>query len=135
MKYRIKDTDLDYENENSNKIYKKKSKNRRNTETNKTQDISNNNYYKINNTTSSKTKTKNDFEEDNTNPIYDFEGILNSIKNEENKDFIDEYKNNIIQVLIDLNKEDLKLFLNSKNILKKLIKKMKNGIIKKEKNN
>ena len=135
MKYRIKDTDLDYENENSNKIYKKKSKNRRNTETNKTQDISNNNYYKINNTTSSKTKTKIDFEEDNTNPIYDFEGILNSIKNEENKDFIDEYKNNIVQVLIDLNKEDLKLFLNSKNILKKLIKKMKNGIIKKEKNN
>ena len=134
MKYRIKDTDIDYDNEN-NKIYKKKSKNCKNTETNNTQDISNINYYKINNTSSSKIKTKNDFEEDNISPIYDFEGILNSIKNEENKDFIDEYKNSIIQVLIDLNKEEQKLFLNSKNMLKKLIRKMKNGIIQKGNNN
>ena len=128
MKYRIKDTDIDYDNEN-NKIYKKKSKNRRNTETNNTQDISNANYYKINNTTSSKIKTKNDFEED------DFENILNIIKNEENKDFIEEYKNSILQVLLDLDKEEQKIFLNSKNMLKKLIKKLKNGMIQKEKNN
>ena len=128
MKYRIKDTDIDYDNEN-NKIYKKKSKNRRNTETNNTQDISNANYYKINNTTSSKIKTKNDFEED------DYENILNIIKNEENKDFIEEYKNSILQVLLDLDKEEQKIFLNSKNMLKKLIKKLKNGMIQKEKNN
>ena len=128
MKYRIKDTDIEYDNEN-NKIYKKKSKNRRNTETNNTQDISNANYYKINNTTSSKIKTKNDFEED------DFENILNIIKNEENKDFIEEYKNSILQVLLDLDKEEQKIFLNSKNMLKKLIKKLKNGMIQKEKNN
>ena len=128
MKYRIKDTDIDYDNEN-NKIYKKKSKNRRNTETNNTQDISNANYYKINNTTSSKIKTKNDFEED------DFENILNIIKNEENKDFIEEYKSSILQVLLDLDKEEQKIFLNSKNMLKKLIKKLKNGMIQKEKNN
>ena len=128
MKYRIKDTDIDYDNEN-NKIYKKKTKKCRNTETNNTQDISNINYYKINNTTSSKIKTKNDFEED------DFESILNSVKNEENKDFIEEYKNSILQVLLDLDKEEQKIFLNSKKMLKKLIKKLKNGMIQKEKNN
>ena len=70
MKYRIKDTD-DYDNEN-NLIYKKKTKNCGNSDTNNTQDISNINYYKINNTTSSKVKNKNDFEEDKNSYIYDF---------------------------------------------------------------
>ena len=77
-------------------MYKKnKSKNCRNTEANNTQDISNINYYKINNTISSTIKIKNDFEEE------EFEIILNNVKNEENK---------VLQILLDLDKEEQKIY-------------------------
>ena len=146
MKYRIKDTDSDNENENNwnenekenenNKILNKKSKRWKIIETNNTQDVSNNNYnYKFNNTLSSRKKTKNDLEDENIIIINDYDNLLNSIKNEENKEFIESYKGSIIKVLNELNKEEQKIFLNDNNILKKLIQKMKKGVNLKEKNN
>ena len=146
MKYRIKDTDSDNENENNwnenekenenNKILNKKSKGWKFIETNNTQDVSNNNYnYKFNNTLSSRKKTKNDLEDENIIIINDYDNLLNSIKNEENKEFIESYKGSIIKVLNELNKEEQKIFLNDNNILKKLIQKMKKGVNLKEKNN
>ena len=131
MKYRIKDTDSDCENENdieNNKIQNKKSRGWKNTESNVTQDLSNNNYnYKFNNSLSSRIKSKYDLEEENVDMggTNEYENLLNSVKNEENKDFIDNYKKNIIKVLKELDKEDKKIFFNDKNILKKLLKKTK----------
>ena len=131
MKYRIKDTDSDGENENdieNNKIQNKKSRGWKNTESNVTQDLSNNNYnYKFNNSLSSRIKSKYDLEEENVDVggMNEYENLLNSVKNEENKDFIDNYKKNIIKVLKELDKEDKKIFFNDKNILKKLLKKTK----------
>ena len=135
MKYRIKDTDSDNERE-SNKIFTQKNKVCKNTESSTTQDFSNiNNNYKFNSTFSTRVKTKYDLDEDNFNQINqnDFDSILNNIKTDENKDFIDSYKNSIIEVLNDLDKEDQKIFLSSNHMLKKLIKKLKNGIFQKEK--
>ena len=134
MKYRIKDTDSDNEKE-TNKIINKKSGVNTNIEICNTQDISNiNNNYKFINTLSSRLKTKNDLEEE-TFLYEDIEKILNKIKTEDNKDFIDSYKNNIIQVLFDMDENEQKLFLNSNHMMKKLIKKMKKGIVKNEINN
>ena len=131
IKYRIKDTDSDGENENdieNNKILNKKSRGLKNTESNVTQDLSNINYnYKFNNSLSSRIKTKYDLEEENVDVggMDEYESLLNSVKNEENKDFIDNYKKNIIKILNELDKEDKKIFFNDNNILKKLLKKMK----------
>ena len=118
MKYRIKDTDSDNEKDNIKYSYKK-NKAFKNTES----------------TFSTRLKTKYDLDEDNLTPISqlnDFDLLLNNIKTDENKDFIDTYKNSIIQVLNDLNKEEQKIFLSSKQMLKKLIKSLKNGIFHKK---
>ena len=125
MKYRIKDTDSDNENViEYNKIVNKKSRGWKNNETNITQDLSNNNYnYKFNNTLSSRIKTRNDLEEENAGVagMKEYEDLFNSIKNEENRDFIDNYKESIIKVLNDLDKEEKKIFLNDYNAFKKLL--------------
>ena len=131
MKYRIKDSDSENEKENNKLNYK--SRITKNIETNNTRDISTNNCL-FNNTSSSNIKTKNFLEEENT-IMPDYDTLLNNIKNIENEEFINSYKNKIIQLLKDLDKDEQKLFLNSSHMLKKLIKKMKKGMIKKEKNN
>lgn len=127
MKYRIKDTDSDNEKEN-NKNQKAKSKATKNTENNNTQDITNINS-KSNNTYSSRVKTKNDMEEEKISVINDFETLLNNIKNDENKEFIEFYKNGILQVLNELDKEEKEIFLNSTDMFEQLIANLKAGIM------
>ena len=119
MKFRIKDTDSTQykakEKEKlNNKIYNLKNKKSRNVDINNNKDFSIN-YYGFNNTVSTHIKTKYDIDEENTIPDYDV--LLNSI----------------IQLLSDLNRQEQKVFLNSTKMLKKLINKMRKGIIKKEK--
>ena len=135
MKFRIKDTDSTQykakEKEKlNNKIYNLKNKKSRNVDINNNKDFSIN-YYGFNNTVSTHIKTKYDIDEENTMPDYD--ALLNSIKDDENRDFINSYRNSIIQLLSDLNRQEQKVFLNSTKMLKKLINKMRKGIIKKEK--
>ena len=137
MKYRIKDTDSDSEKENNkiNKIQTKKSRVCTNIETCITQEVNNVNNYKLVNIVSPRVKTKNDLEEEKSVLYDDIEKIINNIKTKENKDFIDSYKNSIIQVLSEMDKNDQKLFFNSTDMMKKLINKMKKGIIKHKKHN
>ena len=137
MKYRIKDTDSDSEKENNkiNKIQTKKSRVCTNIETCITQEVNNVNNYKLVNIVSPRVKTKNDLEEEKSVLYDDIEKIMNNIKTKENKDFIDSYKNIIIQVLSEMDKTDQKLFFNSTDMMKKLISKMKKGINKHKKNN
>jgi hypothetical protein len=135
MKFRIKDTDsTQYKAKKkeklNNNIYNLKPKKSRNVDTNNNKDFSINNYG-FNNTVSTHIKTKYDIDEENTMPDYD--ALLNSIKDDENRDFINSYRNSIIQLLSDLNRQEQKVFLNSTKMLKKLINKMRKGIIKKEK--
>jgi hypothetical protein len=135
MKFRIKDTDTvkDTKKEKeklNNNIYNIKLKKSRNVDSNNNRDFSINNYG-FNNTFSTHIKTKYDLEEENTMPDYD--AILNSIKDDENRDFINSYRKSIIHLLSELNRQEQKVFLSSKKMLKKLINKMKKGIILKEK--
>ena len=133
MKFRIKDTDsTQYKAKEklNNNIYNLKTKKSRNVGINNNKDFSINNYG-FNNTVSTHIKTKYDIDEENTIPDYD--ALLNSIKDDENRDFINSYRNSIIQLLSDLNRQEQKVFLNSTKMLKKLINKMRKGIIKKEK--
>jgi len=127
MKYRIKDTDSDNEKEN-NKNHNAKSKFAKNADNNNTQDVSNINY-KFNNTYSSRVKTKNDMEEEKINVINDFETLLNNIKNDENKEFIEFYKNGILRVLNELDKEEKEIFLNSTDMFEQLINNLKLGMM------
>ena len=137
MKFRIKDTDTNKnkgkeKDKLNNNIYNINLKKSRNVNANNNKEF-NFNIYGFNNTVSTHIKTKYDIEEENTMP--DYESLLNNIKDDENRDFINSYKNSIIHLLSNLNKEEQKVFLNSSKMLKKLINKMKKGIIKKEKKN
>ena len=142
MKYRIKDTDSDNENDNNynnniNTNYKNFIKQRsrvfKSGETNYSQDLTNS-CNKFNNLLSSGMKIKKSYEEDDINPIYDYESILNNIKNEENSEFIDSYKKVIIKVLNNLNRKEREVFLKSKFMMKDLIEKLKDGINFKDEN-
>ena len=135
MRFRIKDTDTDKDKckekeKLNNNIYNLKFKKSRNVNSNNNKDFNFNNYG-FNNTVSTHIKTKYDIDEENTIPDYD--ALLNSIKDDENRDFINNYRNSIIHLLSDLNRQEQKVFLNSRKMLKKLINKMKKGIIQKEK--
>jgi hypothetical protein len=133
MRFRIKDTDTDKDKGKeklNNNIYNLKFKKSRNVNSNNNKDFNFNNYG-FNNTVSTHIKTKYDIDEENTIPDYD--ALLNSIKDDENRDFINNYRNSIIHLLSDLNRQEQKVFLNSRKMLKKLINKMKKGIIQKEK--
>ena len=132
MKYRIKDTDSDNENDNINNIkyksfIKKKSKAFNIGENNYSQET-NNTSYKIKNLKYSGMKIGQEYGEDEISKIYDYESVLNSIKNKGNRKFIDSYKKKIIKVLNSLNKEEREMFLKSKFLLKGLIEKLKDGI-------
>lgn len=133
MKFRIKDTDSSKNRDKGkekldNKIYNLRSNKSRNIDINNNKDFSNN--YGFNNTVSTHIKTKYDINEENTIPDYD--ALLNNIKDDENRDFINKYKNSIIHLLSDLNQQEQKVFLNSNYMLKRLIKKIKKGILHKE---
>ena len=135
MRFRIKDTDTDKDKGKekeklNNNIYNLKFKKSRNVNSNNNKDFNFNNYG-FNNTVSTHIKTKYDIDEENTIPDYD--ALLNSIKDDENRDFINNYRNSIIHLLSDLNRQEQKVFLNSRKMLKKLINKMKKGIIQKDK--
>ena len=135
MRFRIKDTDTDKDKGKekeklNNNIYNLKFKKSRNVNSNNNKDFNFNNYG-FNNTVSTHIKTKYDIDEENTIPDYDT--LLNNIKDDENRDFINNYRNSIIHLLSDLNRQEQKVFLNSRKMLKKLINKMKKGIIQKEK--
>ena len=135
MRFRIKDTDTDKDKGKekeklNNNIYNLKFKKSRNVNSNNNKDFNFNNYG-FNNTVSTHIKTKYDIDEENTMPDYDT--LLNNIKDDENRDFINNYRNSIIHLLSDLNRQEQKVFLNSRKMLKKLINKMKKGIIQKEK--
>ena len=135
MRFRIKDTDTDKDKGKekeklNNNIYNLKFKKSRNVNSNNNKDFNFNNYG-FNNTVSTHIKTKYDIDEENTIPDYD--ALLNSIKDDENRDFINNYRNSIIHLLSDLNRQEQKVFLNPRKMLKKLINKMKKGIIQKEK--
>lgn len=135
MRFRIKDTDTNKEKGKekehlNNNIYSIKPKKSRNVDSNNNKDFNSNNYG-FNNTVSTHIKTKYDIDEENTMPDYDL--LLNSIKDDENRDFINNYRNSIIHLLSDLDRQEQKVFLNSRKMLKKLINKMQKGIIQKEK--
>jgi len=135
MRFRIKDTDINKnkgkeKEQLNNNIYSIKPKKSRNVNSNNNKDFNSNNYG-FNNTVSTHIKTKYDIDEENTIPDYDL--LLNSIKDDENRDFINNYRNSIIHLLSDLDRQEQKVFLNSRKMLKKLINKMQKGIIQKEK--
>ena len=121
MKYRIKEADSEeeYFNKSKNKNYVSeflKERRRSSRDSNfsiKTQNNNNQGNQKI----MGIKKVIIEHEEENT----DIDIILNKIKTENNKDFIDLHKKSIIKLLNQMNKEDLKVFLKCPNLLKKMI--------------
>ena len=68
-----------------------------------------------------------EFEEESTM----FDILLDKIKNEKNKKFIDKHKKCILEILNNLNEDDKKLFQKSPNLLKKMLKNIEKEIRKK----
>ena len=58
-----------------------------------------------------------------------FNKMLDDITNEKNQEFINIFRESIINVLMNLDNEEKTLFMNSKTLLKDLVKKMKKGMI------
>jgi len=73
-----------------------------------------------NNFTISVKKKEREFEIEDENSMFDI--LLFKIKNETNKNFIDSHKKCILQILNNLSSDDKKLFQNSPNLLKKMLK-------------
>ena len=65
-------------------------------------------------------KKEREFEIEDENNMFDI--LLIKIKNENNKKFIESHKKCILQILNNLSSDDKKLFQNSPNLLKKLLK-------------
>ena len=59
----------------------------------------------------------------------EFNKMLNDIINEKNKNFIEMFRESIINILINLNENDKKLIRNSKIFFNDLINKMEKGLI------
>ena len=131
MKYRIKDTDSEDEKDFF-KYQCTKIKGRKYSDNHKTQDETNN-IYKNNNVHSSYKKMKSDLGR-KTFSVNDLETLLNYIKNKEIKEFIDSYKNDILKLLNNLNKEEQNEIRNSPNKFKEFIKALRVGVIQKEQN-
>ena len=64
-----------------------------------------------------------------------FEILLNKIKNENNKNFIESHKKSIINILNNLSEEDKKLFLDSPFLLEKMLEKIESKIKRRNSNN
>ena len=58
-----------------------------------------------------------------------FNKMLDDIIDERNEEFINMFRESIIDALMDLDNDEKNLFLNSKTLLKDLVKKMKKGMI------
>ena len=126
MKYRIKESDSD--EENSNKIRNKgfridinKGK-RRSSDSNMSVNTQNNIF-------SSKKmilKKLNEEKEEDDEKRKDIELLLKIIKNEENTNFINLHANSILKLLNQMNKEELKVFIKSPQLLNKLIREISN---------
>ena len=86
---------------------------------------------KINNTNNANKLKANKFSEYTEKK--EFNNMLNDIKNDTNKDFIDKFRESIINILVNFDEDEKKLIRNSKIFLKDLVKKMnKTMIIHKE---
>lgn len=59
----------------------------------------------------------------------EFNNMLNELINDKNKDFIDKFRENIINILVNFDEDEKKLIRNSKIFLKDLVKKMKKQMI------
>ena len=118
MKYRIKDAEPEEENSYKikNKIYwldNHKGK-RRSSDSNMSSNTQNNLFSSKNCLSSTK------FNEKEIECI-NFDLLLNSLKNEENKSFVIMHKQSILKLLNQISKEELKVFIKSPQLLNKLI--------------
>ena len=85
------------------------------------------------NTLSIKRTIKKEYEIEDESCI--FEILLNKIKNENNKKFIESHKKSIINILNNLSEEDKKLFLNSPFLLEKMLEKVESKVKRRNRNN
>ena len=109
------------------KIKKKRNKSKINDVDNKKNQEITISSYKKNETNGSKNlkeKTANKLKEKD-----EFNKMLNDIINEKNKNFIEMFRESIINILINLNENDKKLIRNSKIFFNDLINKMEKGLI------
>ena len=74
------------------------------------------------NIVSIKKNVKKEIEYEDESCMFDI--LLSKIKNEKNKDFIESHKKCILKTLNNLSSEDKKLFQNSPNLLKKMLRKI-----------
>ena len=122
MKYRIKETDSDEEsNRKAKNIYNiieyEKIGRKASNESNLSNITQNNNI----NFGSQKFLCFKKFSGETDEICYNIENVLNKIKNDENKNFIDLYRGSIIKLLSQMNKEEIKVILDNPNLLNKLI--------------
>jgi len=75
---------------------------------------------KINNTNNTNKLKANKFSEYTEKK--EFNNMLNDIKNDTNKDFIDKFRESIINILVNFDEDEKKLIRNSKIFLKDLVK-------------
>ena len=131
MKYRIKETDSDEEyfsklKKKSNGCISEFPKRKPTNESNASLNTQNNNYGSQKNLISKKNKIQLE------NESYNIDLLLNNIKNEENKNFIDLHKSSIMKLLNQMSKEELRIFLNSPKLLTKMIDNITNEYLIKE---
>ena len=120
MKYRIKETDSDEEhcnkiNNKTMEIINEKGIRRPSIDSN------NSNNTQISNIGNQQYYFLKKFENNQDNEITNFDLILNKIKTEENKHFIELHKRSIINLLNQMSKEELKVFMKTPGLLKPLI--------------
>ena len=120
MKYRIKETDSDeeYPNKVKNKtigVDNGKEIRRSSNDSNNSISTQNNNFG------SQKYLFLKRFENEQENEYNNIDLILNKLKTEQNKNFIDLHKKSILKLLNQMNKEELKVFLKCPKLLKTLI--------------
>ena len=123
MKYRIKETDSDEEsNRKVKKVYNMidydKIRRKSSNESNLSNNTQNNNI----NFESQKYLCIKKFSGEPDEICFNIGNVLNKIKNDENKNFIDIYKGSIIKLLSEMNKEELKVIIDNPKLLNQLIK-------------
>ena len=120
MKYRIKETDSDeeYYNKINNKTVQLDNEKGIRRSSN---DSNNSNNTQISNIGSQKYYFLKKGENETGNEIINFDLLLNIIKTEENKHFIELHKRSIINLLNQMSKEELKIFMKSPKLLIPLI--------------
>ena len=121
MKYRIKETDSDEESNRkvkyTNNMLNNEKKRKSSNESNGSNNTLNNNI----NFGSQKFLCVPKFSGETEEICFNIGKVLNNIKNDENKNFIDLYKGSIIKLLSQMNKEEIEVILNNPKLLKQLI--------------